>query len=89
MNKVFFWRANRGINWRNLMDWCYHVWKREQRPFPWSDHPGQLGAVVQAATEIAVNSRGSWGACERQLKAFRVVAGKVDAAWLDDSDAFT
>lgn len=78
-----------GPSWTNLMAWCYRVWKGEQLRYPEKPNPGPFSAIVHGATEIAANAEGSWSACERQLKAFRVVAGKVHQVWMDDAEVPT
>lgn len=64
------------------MLWCRHIWQGALPDYPPKSHPGRFWAVVYGATQIAANASGSWEACERQLLAYEIVAGKVSDVWL-------
>jgi hypothetical protein len=71
----------RGVNWTNLVDWCYSIWKKKicASPFNGSTHVDDK--VIFAAHQIAENND-SWDNCKKQLVAFRVVAGELNPKWL-------
>ena len=78
----------RGLNWQNLMEWCYYVWEGELNTLTSKDgqDPGPVATAICAAYKIAKLSRAeltSWESCQLQLEALRMVAGRVGSKWLE------
>ena len=75
-----------GLDWRNLMEWCYLVWSGQLRAIRYVSPPmTDVLMVIIAAHLVAFEGRKayqSWQVCEMQLAGVRLVAGRLDAGWM-------
>lgn len=80
-----FWACFTGIpHWKNLVEWCRTVYRGGLSGFARSEPTTDAWwLVIQTANAIAADGR-SWAEVERNLKAYRPVAGALDRRWLLD-----
>jgi hypothetical protein len=74
----------RGVNWKNLVDWCYKTNKSNLSPRKLNRDDHEDIKVICAAHQIAAGScsfHGPWEPCKKQLEALRVVAEELNEAW--------
>ena len=76
-----------GIDWNNLVKWCYAIHSGELKPLRFVHGTGPEMAVIQAATRVAqISRRLSWAKVTDQLKGIKVMTRIIDEGWLDRNE---